>query len=152
MRLARRRCRRWRRLLPDRTVDDGRLLGEAQRGDPGHQLFRLDLRRSGRRPQPRRPADDLAQLTHLERLKLDEEKLEAVAVASSGVAVVEAREDVRRLLALLPARAGRIVELRYGHELTVKEMASVLHVAESGVRKIAGRQLRRAAKDAGLIE
>ncbi|HVT60666.1 MAG TPA: sigma-70 family RNA polymerase sigma factor [Thermoanaerobaculia bacterium] len=88
-------------------------------------------------------------------VQLDEEKLEAVAVASSGAAAVESREEVRRLLAMLPARAGRIVELRYGHELTVKEMAAVLHIAESGVRKIAGRQLRRlrrAAKEAGLIE
>ncbi|HVT58569.1 MAG TPA: sigma-70 family RNA polymerase sigma factor [Thermoanaerobaculia bacterium] len=82
-------------------------------------------------------------------VELDEELLGEAALVSSAARSVEAREDARRLLALLPERAGLIVEMRYGQELSEREIAAVLRLAVSGVRKIAGRQLvrlRRAAK------
>ncbi|HVT60381.1 MAG TPA: sigma-70 family RNA polymerase sigma factor [Thermoanaerobaculia bacterium] len=82
-------------------------------------------------------------------VELDEELLGEAALVSSAARSVEAREDARRLLALLPERAGLIVEMRYGQELSEREIAAVLKLAVSGVRKIAGRQLvrlRRAAK------
>jgi RNA polymerase sigma factor (sigma-70 family) len=85
-------------------------------------------------------------------VELDEERLGTAVMVDSGAEPVEAREDARRLLGLLPERAGRIVEMRYGQELSEREIAAVLTLAECGVRKIAGRQLRRLRRAAQISE
>ncbi|HVT60487.1 MAG TPA: sigma-70 family RNA polymerase sigma factor [Thermoanaerobaculia bacterium] len=88
-------------------------------------------------------------------VRLEGAELGAAGVVGSPARAVESREDARRLLARLPRRAGRIVEMRYGQELTIWEIGAALGLAPSGVRKIAGRQLerlRRAAKVTGSSE
>ncbi|HVT58224.1 MAG TPA: sigma factor-like helix-turn-helix DNA-binding protein [Thermoanaerobaculia bacterium] len=85
-------------------------------------------------------------------VELREERLGTAVMVTSAAKSVEAQEDARRLLALLPERAGRIVEMRYGQELSEREIAAVLGLAVSGVRKIAGRQLRRLRRAAQISE
>jgi RNA polymerase sigma factor (sigma-70 family) len=56
---------------------------------------------------------------------------------------VECRQDARKLLARLPERSSQIVGMRYGEELSPREIAQEQGGSESGVRKTANRGLRR---------
>jgi DNA-directed RNA polymerase specialized sigma24 family protein len=76
-------------------------------------------------------------------VRVDPAVLPALAGGHCPQTVVECRRDARRLLARLPPRAARLVALRYGEELSSREIAATFDVAETGVRTLAGRQLRR---------
>jgi RNA polymerase sigma factor (sigma-70 family) len=73
-------------------------------------------------------------------VQFDEMLLEEVGCCPQRA--VEARQDARKLLATLPERSGRIVEMRYGEELASREIASLLHCSDNSIRMTASRSLR----------
>jgi RNA polymerase sigma factor (sigma-70 family) len=76
-------------------------------------------------------------------VQVDASRLEEIAGGHSPQLAVDCRQDANELLSLLPPRAGRIVAMWYGEELSSREIAAALELSESGVRTLAGRHLRR---------
>jgi RNA polymerase sigma factor (sigma-70 family) len=93
-------------------------------------------------------------LNHLRRqrnhreVSVDEAELVARDSGESCHARAECRHDVAALLATLPERGGRIVELRYGEELSSQEIAEEMSYSVGSVRKIATRHLSRLRREA----
>jgi len=58
-------------------------------------------------------------------------------------ATVEAQHDARKLLAALPSRTGRIVQMRYGEQIPSREIASMLNCSDGSIRMTASRGLAR---------
>jgi RNA polymerase sigma factor (sigma-70 family) len=75
-------------------------------------------------------------------VQFDDMVVQELAVDCPQVAV-DAEQDARKLLARLPERCRRIVEMRYCDELSSQEIASMLQCPAGSVRVAASRGLRR---------
>jgi RNA polymerase sigma factor (sigma-70 family) len=64
---------------------------------------------------------------------------------------VDFREDARRLLARLPEGSRRIVEMRYGEDLSSCDIAQALDRSDTSVRQAASRGLRRLRRYAEAV-
>jgi RNA polymerase sigma factor (sigma-70 family) len=84
-------------------------------------------------------------------VNVEEAVLAAVPSADSAAAQAECRHDVETLLAALPERGGRIVEMRYGEELSSREIADQLSYSVGSVRKLATRHLGRLRRHADKL-
>lgn len=93
-------------------------------------------------------------LMHWRRVQGESEVLYALcqAAAAAGGEIpqgaIERQLEVRRLLAGLPEATRRILELRYGGELSWREVAGALGGSAAGVRQTASRAMRRLRQDA----
>jgi RNA polymerase sigma factor (sigma-70 family) len=82
---------------------------------------------------------------------VDVAQLERMGGSDSPQRQIDSRQDARKLLAKLPRRSGRIVEMRYGHGLSSRDIARQAGGSESSVRKMASRGLQRLRRYAAAM-
>jgi RNA polymerase sigma factor (sigma-70 family) len=70
-------------------------------------------------------------------------QVEPAAAGEVPQRLVDCQLDARQLLARLPEPSRRIVEMRYGEELSSRDVALALDCSEAGVRQSASRAVRR---------
>jgi RNA polymerase sigma factor (sigma-70 family) len=76
-------------------------------------------------------------------LSLDEESLARLAPVGSSHAASALRLDLETLLGRLSARSRQVVAMRYGEQLSAREIAALLGGSEAGIRKTASRAIAR---------
>jgi RNA polymerase sigma factor (sigma-70 family) len=76
-------------------------------------------------------------------LSLDEEAIARLAPVDSPHEASDLRLDVETLLGRLTARSRQVVELRYGEQLSAREVAALLGGSEAGIRQTASRAIAR---------
>jgi RNA polymerase sigma factor (sigma-70 family) len=84
-------------------------------------------------------------------VSVEESMLATLATTAAEQTQAECRHDVATLLATLPERSSRIVELRYGEELSSREIAEELSYSVGSVRKLAIRHLERLRREADKL-
>jgi RNA polymerase sigma factor (sigma-70 family) len=84
-------------------------------------------------------------------VRVDAARLEGLGGSACPQRQSDSRHNARKLLARLPRRSRRIVEMRYGPGLSSRDIARQAGGSETGVRKTASRGLQRLRRYAAAM-
>lgn len=93
--------------------------------------------------------DHFRRQKHRDAVSIDEHPLVADSLASDDLFADHLdRDEVRSWLAALPERERHVLALRYGADLSAREVGAMLDLSEANVHQIMSRTLRRLRTEA----